>query len=105
MTAVDELVGFLKARLDDAEQDSRVLLTREGQSLVVLRLARERLAEVEAKQRILAQYEAVCDEVRHPVSAEHRTNARARQHQLDQVLPLLALPYAEHADYRNEWRP
>jgi hypothetical protein len=63
------------------------------------------LREVEGKRALLGQYEAVCAEVRDPKSADHRTSARSRQFQLEQALPLLALPYSDHADYRQEWAP
>ena len=53
-------------------------------------VARAELAEVDAKRRIV-------DEWRRGDSDEMRETA---------WLPrLLALPYADHADYREEWRP
>jgi hypothetical protein len=61
------------------------------------------LRDVEAKRRLLAQHQAVCDEVRSPKSAEHRMNARARQFALDEVLATLALPYSDHPDYNPSW--
>jgi hypothetical protein len=61
------------------------------------------LRDVEAKRRLLAQHQAVCDEVRSPKSAEHRMNARARQFAFDEVLATLALPYADHPDYNLSW--
>lgn len=61
------------------------------------------LRDVEAKRALLAQYDAVLGEVRAPKSAEHYANARARQFQLEQALPLLALPYSDHPDWREEW--
>jgi hypothetical protein len=63
------------------------------------------LREVEAKRAILGQYEAVCAEVREPKSADHLAHARSRQFQLEQVLPLLALPYADHPAYNPAWAP
>lgn len=63
------------------------------------------LREVEAKRAILGQYEAVCAEVREPKSADHLAHARSRQFQLDQVLPLLALPYVAHPGYDPAWAP
>jgi hypothetical protein len=63
------------------------------------------LRDVEAKRRLLAQYQAVCDEVRSPKSAEHRMNARARQFALDEVLVTLALPFSDHTDYNPSWSP
>jgi hypothetical protein len=49
------------------------------------------LAEVEAKRRIVDRYAWLC---------EHGDTGGTAW-----VLPLLALPYADHPDYRNEWRP
>lgn len=63
------------------------------------------LAEIEAKRRILDEYETVCAEVRDPKSAEHRANARARQFALEGVLRLLASAYAGEPGWREEWRP
>lgn len=63
------------------------------------------LAEADAKRRILAQYEDVTDQVRHPASAENRAAARIAQGELQDVLRLFALSYATHCDYREEWRP
>ncbi|AMM12338.1 DUF6221 family protein [Streptomyces albidoflavus] len=48
------------------------------------------LAEVEAKRQIVERYAWLC---------EHGDTGGAW------VLPLLALPYADHPDYRDAWRP
>jgi hypothetical protein len=124
---VDDLVDFLKARLDEAEQDSQALLAREGQSLVVLRLARERLAEVDAKRRIVDEHQraqngmtwtAPIDQPgseRVPVWICERCSDRYPEAARDEeghvshewpclTVRLLALPYAEHPDYRTEWQ-
>jgi len=63
------------------------------------------LREVEAKRAVLAQYESAREQVRHPVSAENRAAARVAQGELEDVLRLLAAVYADHPDYREEWRP
>jgi hypothetical protein len=63
------------------------------------------LAEVDAKRRILAQYEDACERVRHPVSAASRSAARVAQFELENVVRLLALLYAGRDGYREEWRP
>jgi uncharacterized protein DUF6221 len=52
------------------------------------------LAEVDAKRRIVAG----CAQARH---AEDQARANA----LFVVACLLALPYADHPDYRQEWKP
>jgi hypothetical protein len=63
------------------------------------------LREVEAKRGVLNQYEDVREQVRNPVSAENRHSARIEQGTLGDVMRLLALPYAGHLDFRDEWRP
>ncbi|MFB6626495.1 MULTISPECIES: DUF6221 family protein [unclassified Streptomyces] len=50
------------------------------------------LAEVEAKRRILSAY-------------ENYDNDAPELDVPESVLRLLALPYADHPDYRKEWRP
>jgi hypothetical protein len=117
---MDELLAFLRAALDDDErkvaamerEETRVRTAPIFQSHPVGWLegvdifvsSKRWRAEVEAKRRILAQYEAVLEEVRNPVSAEHRMNARARQFALEQVVPLLAQPYAGRPGWQEGWR-
>lgn len=52
------------------------------------------LAECDAKRRIVEQY---IDAV--------KGRKWATCTALERVLPVLALPYADHPDYREEWRP
>lgn len=54
------------------------------------------LAECEAKRRIVEHYLAELN------SHQSGWDARAPQ---DYPLRALALPYADHPDYREEWRP
>jgi hypothetical protein len=54
------------------------------------------LAECEAKRRIV-------ELVGRPSSDDEWFMGRADA--LDEVLSYLALPYADHPDYREEWRP
>ncbi len=63
------------------------------------------LAAIEGNRGVLRQYEDVCAQVRTPVSAENRAAARIEQGALEDVLRLLALPYADHPAYRERWRP
>jgi hypothetical protein len=39
------------------------------------------------------------------VSAENRRAARVEQGALEDVMRLLAMPYADRPGYREEWRP
>ncbi|RPE34931.1 DUF6221 family protein [Kitasatospora cineracea] len=60
------------------------------------------LAEVDAKRRIIAQYERAREGRRtHPDDLASAGAVLA----LYGAVKLLALPYAEHPDYREEWRP
>ena len=56
------------------------------------------LREVEAKRRLLIQFELRGDSVRATVQP-------ATGGVWDDLMRLLALPYADHADYRPEWTP
>jgi hypothetical protein len=56
------------------------------------------LAEVEAKRRLLKQFRLRGDSVRAVVQP-------STGGVWDDMLRLLALPYADHPDYREEWRP
>jgi hypothetical protein len=103
---MDDLIAFLRARLDEAEQDSQTLLMREGQSLVMLRLARERLAEVEAKRRILEEVVPQVDGMDDQINGEWGIGPIAPDKYASvPLLKLLVLPYASHPDCREEWRP
>jgi len=64
------------------------------------------LAECDAKRRIVAEH----DEWERSVSTTPGDDPARRERQthrdaLGTVLRLLAVPYAGHADYREEWRP
>lgn len=91
-----DIVEFLRARLDEDERDAKEALAyqqeKQGTSYVPhwLRSPTQMLREVEAQRRIVALWERseFCERVA-----------------LDDVLDLLALPYAEHPDYQQEWAP
>ncbi|MFB7907659.1 DUF6221 family protein [Kitasatospora sp. NPDC056076] len=61
------------------------------------------LAEVDAKRRILAHYDEARAGVRNPVSQENYDTMRTMRWVVREVLQMLALPYADHPDYRPEW--
>ncbi|MFD9763198.1 DUF6221 family protein [[Kitasatospora] papulosa] len=78
------------------------------------------LAEVGAKRRLLAGYATAVDRIEELVSLCERLKAEGkdafasdmdrittihRRDVLHEVLHLLALPYADHPDYRQSWRP
>jgi hypothetical protein len=110
---VNELADFLLARIDEenalayaADQDAQTLgpitddLSAEPGDHRVLHMfcwspARV-LADCEAKRRIVEDYLAQLN--------SHRSGWDARTPR-DLPLRALALPYSDHADYRDEWRP
>jgi hypothetical protein len=117
------LIEFLRARLDeDAGEiakhpddhgwpaDWQIVATEESNypALPLLQITKKRaLAEVDAKRRILDEHRmdstglrAVCDVCADPPAYE----ARWRDWPCT-TLRLLSLPYADHPDYREEWRP
>jgi len=53
------------------------------------------LAECEAKRQIVERAAGLSEMIEPPTTLTLR----------DDVLKLLALPYADHPDYRKEWRP
>jgi hypothetical protein len=57
------------------------------------------LAECEAKRRIVATMQEAVDVANDPDTIELSAYTQGA------LLKLLALPYADHADYREEWRP
>jgi uncharacterized protein DUF6221 len=58
------------------------------------------LAECDAKRRIVEHVQGVANNAGDPPSIEP-----ASLPMLTHVLRLLALPYSDHPDYREEWRP
>jgi hypothetical protein len=110
---VNELADFLLARIDEdsalahsADQDAQRLspITDElsadpGDHRIVhmFRWSPARvLADCEARRRIVEDYLAQLN--------SHRSGWDARAPR-DHPLRALALPYSDHADYREEWRP
>ena len=90
-----DLAGFLLARIAEDESETRWLgpcdCRVEGFPLQHgLRCPERVLAECEAKRRIVTTQ-------LQPYPAGHAPATL--------VLRLLALPYADHPDYRQEWRP
>jgi hypothetical protein len=89
---MDELIAFFRRCLDDDERNNQGYLNE----VLETRLehdARFRLAEVEAKRRILAEYERD-DPMRPPAYWDGLTSA----------IVDLAQPYAGREGWREEWR-
>lgn len=106
-----DLVEFLRSRLDDEaavaqkSYDEAGDYRLDGSMATQLHFANWKpdrvLADVEAKRRIVGS-------TAHPPKAWSVFDDGFRRGQMaahDDVLRLLALPYATHPDYREEWRP
>ena len=105
-TTTNDLVGFLLARIADAEAAAHLIEagedwhpTDECTTCDATRAARAKygdparvLADCEAKRRIVKW-------------AKDWPLRPSRPSDEDTILGLLALPYAGHPDYREEWRP
>ena len=98
------LSGFLLARIEEDEQAAAMFRPEHGcrwQSRVP--------AECEAKRRIIDAYrsaEADADYWPHRAPESHAAaQAVARLSAWTFALTSLALPYADHPDFREEWRP
>jgi hypothetical protein len=59
------------------------------------------LREVEAKRRILERYRALVEDFDH---VDETVFEHTRRATLEDALADLALPYADHPDYREEWK-
>ncbi len=99
-TRTQSLAEFLLARI--AEDEARVREFREiyGSADVLPDLggyavagAARVLAECEAKRRIIATFD------------RYVGHARAERDHETAILKALALPYADHPGFREEWRP
>lgn len=124
------VAAFLRARLDEDERSARAAsgatwqlgvmfgtVIAVGNGKTVARDCVEALAEhiarhdparvlrdVEAKRRIVDRYEDALVRLDDPEYSTPEARTQIREYE-DFVLPALALPYAEHPDYRDEWRP
>lgn len=108
------ITEFLTARLDEDEAVAREALlhyqhvlgirhtftANQGTSVAMTPLVA--LAEVDAKRRIVEEYTK-----EHWVMEQgHRTEwTEGGQAARETVLRLLALPYADHPDYDERWKP
>lgn len=63
---------------------------------LALQYARRLATECEAKRRIVDMFRA---------AEADRSGTSDFEVVLDNVLRMLALPYADHSDYRQEWKP
>lgn len=106
-----DLVDFVRQRLDEDEQTTKradamtvdldePLSVIEGDEYTHLVINPSRvLAEVEAKRRI------VNDVARKAFDNEYGSGFDDAAIAMNDVLKLLALPYASHPEYDESWRP
>lgn len=99
---MDGLVQFLRDRLEDDLEEVKEYDGSwndvDGCWGVHLDPARV-LAEVEAKRRALDHYQAVRNHAKNDPAYVLAEGAVAKQ------IQIMAAPYADHPDYRKEWRP
>lgn len=92
------LADFLLARIAEDERMAEGIHPEQSFGLDLEGLSRNRLlAECEAKRRIVEPWRVDGDEV------DWRFGVHAEAH--DRILKILAEQYADHPDYREEWRP
>jgi hypothetical protein len=102
---VDERGPFTPSRLLKAELwafyagQSRWRNFARGQAIASLADPTRVLAECEAKRQIVAIFEG------HPGADPRRDGHWNEYAGMNAMLVALALPYADHPDYREEWRP
>jgi hypothetical protein len=103
------LAEFLLARIAYDEHGARMLRdASDDLSMVELRLGHrivERvLAECEAKRRIVHEFDRL-GSMDADGQADGGAAAMAIMDGLEVAMRALALPYADHEDYRQEWKP
>lgn len=100
------ITEFLLARIAEDEADANrgrshpdpTTFARDNYGYLWVQPARV-LAECEAKRRILDDWEALTEE------NDGSERDRAMIDNLNDVMEYLAAVYADHPDYRDEWRP
>ncbi len=98
---MDELATFILARISEDERVAMTMHTRLRQARVLDPDVEEYFVVWHPK-RVLAE----CESKRLIVELQ-RSDLRddPEDWEADEVLRLLALPYADHPHYRPEWRP
>lgn len=99
---MDDLVTFIRARLDQDLHLAKLnlLANQAGQASVDPSVDRHSwaLRDVLAKRQIVDMYESAR-------RAIYTGSETADQYILEPVIRLLALPYADHPEYRQNWKP
>lgn len=93
-----DLVEFLRARLDEDEQPCEGV----GEYSDCYMFSERRLRDVEAKRQIVTAYADALSIQNGFAEVPREVGTREA---LELACKALALPYADHPDYRPEWRP
>ena len=110
---MDDLVSFLRDRMAEDEAAIRTwesacwhLEACDDTGGYLERFDEKRmLAEVEARRRVIKLYEnALAAQRSGSISLRNRTQDEAAVDVLGEAVKALALPYADHDGYREEWR-
>lgn len=125
---MDDLVQFLRARLDEERTEAEkqpdgeeamldgweIIATAETNypCYEYLRIAKRRvLADIDAKRELIKRGDTLFCECDFADSPPTNPEDRSQEipHHYDctayRVAAVLALPYADHPDYREDWRP
>ncbi|MCQ8831746.1 DUF6221 family protein [Streptomyces malaysiensis] len=112
----DALVEFLRARLDEDDAEARrvppnqsptelrAMVLREGGQPFLVVASERVMREVDAKRRLVGLHERLSGDAPFCVTCDAPSGIPGRDHGCD-TIRLLALPYSDHPDYREEWRP
>lgn len=96
---VSDLVTWLRAQLDEDERRAPLVADIMRLRPATARFADRLLAEVDAKRAVLDIWER--ENAQRYVHAE----GESRSWLVDEVVKLLALPYADRPGYEEAWRP
>jgi hypothetical protein len=104
------LTAFLLARIAEDERAHRADLAESeyaeiGPNVTLAEWSRRGLVECEVKRRIVELYQREADVTARTPAHGPKTPQEARSGAFGESCLLLALPYADHPDYRPEWRP
>jgi Family of unknown function (DUF6221) len=94
-----QLVRFLLARIDEDDLELKRRAKREGDVTTGGLSSVTRLrAETEAKRRVIGGLQQL-------LVLRDQPFEKAIRDQASQLLRAMAVPYDDHASYRDEWRP
>jgi hypothetical protein len=93
-----DLVRFLLARVDDEEIVLRKLARRHrGDESAQTELIDRQRSDIIAKRQVLGHVQQL-------LVLRDQPNEKTVRDTATQILRSMAMPYAEHASYRDEWR-